>query len=279
MTIDVRALAIRFADLWAVDPHQMVEEIYAADILMENMANPTRLIHGDGELHAVEDSLTERIPNHRHELVRVIVDGSVACLETTVVAPLTGEYAPACVWWWLDATGKVAAEVGWFDWADRSTDSRHTHGTVPPGVPGRSRVRSWYEQMAAAYARGWSQDPTDVALDQFAPGCTFGRVGVDEASGVAELRRQRQHLRDSSVAARTMHVQRAIGEGAALAMLVTIDDGTMSTRGTVILTFDADDRIISERTYCDWRKAERTDADRAASAIGSAGWTLESIRR
>jgi hypothetical protein len=52
MSVDVRAVAIRFADLWAVDPHQMVEEIYADDIEMENMANPAKVILGSAQLHA-----------------------------------------------------------------------------------------------------------------------------------------------------------------------------------------------------------------------------------
>ena len=55
----------------------------------------------------VEDRLAAMIPEHRHELVRVIVDRDMACLETTIVSPTTHEYAPACVWWWLDDSGKL----------------------------------------------------------------------------------------------------------------------------------------------------------------------------
>ena len=35
---DLHGLAIRFADLWAVNHHQMVDEIYAPTIHMESMA-------------------------------------------------------------------------------------------------------------------------------------------------------------------------------------------------------------------------------------------------
>ena len=43
---DVHTLAIRFADLWAVDHHQMVDEIYAPTIHMESMAGLERRAGG-----------------------------------------------------------------------------------------------------------------------------------------------------------------------------------------------------------------------------------------
>src|SRR3954463_150990 len=89
-------------------------------------------IETGAELHALEDRLAAMIPEHRHELVRVIAAGRHACLETTVVSPTTGEYAPACVWWWMDRRGQVAEEVGFFDWTRRTMDSRRSHGFVPP---------------------------------------------------------------------------------------------------------------------------------------------------
>ena len=55
--------------------------------MMENMANPARCITSGAELHVIEDRLAALIPEHRHELIRVVVDGRTACLETTVVAP------------------------------------------------------------------------------------------------------------------------------------------------------------------------------------------------
>ncbi|MDP9463332.1 MAG: nuclear transport factor 2 family protein [Actinomycetota bacterium] len=275
MTVDARAVAIRFADLWAVDPHQMVDEIYADDIVMENMANPARVVLGSAQLHAVEDELAARIPEHRHELIRVIADEDVVCLETTVVAPLSHEYAPACVWWWLDETGKVAAEVGWFDWTDRSTDSRRAHGTVPPSLGvGGPRVASWYARMAEEYVRRWSHDPLGSALEMFATCCTFGHVGGIESRGVEELARTRQLLFDELPApGRQMQLHRLVGDGSALAMLVTIGDTTRVTRGTVVLTFDSNDLIVSERTYCDWSKAMPRAEPGQRPMVGSADWT------
>lgn len=278
MTIDPRAVAIRFADLWAVDPHQMVDEIYSTDIVMENMANPARVILGSVQLHAVEDDLAARIPEHRHELVRVIVGDGVACLETTVVAPVTHEYAPACVWWWFDREGKVAAEVGWFDWSDRSNDSKRSHGTVPPSLgAGDRRDASWCAWVAGEYTRCWTSDPIGSALSMYAPDCTFGRVGRDELRGVRALAGARQaELDDLPPPERWMRVHRVIGEGSVVAMLIAMGDARRVTRGTVVLTFDSTDRIVSERTYCDWNKAVPRDELGARQSVGAPDWTLAS---
>jgi SnoaL-like protein len=277
VTIDVRAVAIRFADLWAVDPHQMVDEIYAEDIEMENMANPARVVLGSAQLHAVEDRLAEMIPEHRHELIRVIVGEAMACLETTVVAPTTHEYAPACVWWWLDETGKVAAETGWFDWADRSADPMRSHGTVPPSRRAGAAARdpSWYTTVAEDYVHTWSHDPVGSALEMFAPGCTFGHVGRNESRGIDALERaRRQFLEELPMPGRLMELHRVVGEGPALAMLITIGDATRFTRGAVVLTFDSDDLIVSERTYCDWSKAVPRGEPGPRPIVGTPGWTL-----
>jgi hypothetical protein len=76
---DILALAIRFADLWAVDHHQMVDEIYAPGIHMESMARLSKPpVEGAAQLHALEDALAAMIPQHRHELVRVTGDGQLA---------------------------------------------------------------------------------------------------------------------------------------------------------------------------------------------------------
>ena len=65
---DLHKLAIRFADLWAVDHHQMVDEIYAPDIHMESMARLDNApVEGSEQLHALEDRLASLIPAHRHE--------------------------------------------------------------------------------------------------------------------------------------------------------------------------------------------------------------------
>jgi hypothetical protein len=275
-SVDVRAVAIRFADLWAVDPHQMVDEIYADDIEMENMANPERVVLGSAQLHAVEDRLSAMIPEHRHELIRVIAGDRIACLETTIVGPTTHEYAPACVWWWLDERGQVAAETGWFDWEDRTTESARSHGTVPPSPPvSPPRDPSWYVRIAEAYTDGWSNDPAGAALEMFAPGCTFGNVGRLESVGLDALRRARQCSLDELPAPdRLMALQRVVAEGSALAMLITVSDTRCVTRGTVVLTVDDSGLIVSERTYCDWSRAVPCPDQGSRRYVGSPDWRL-----
>ena len=276
MSVDVRAVAIRFADLWAVDPHQMVDEIYSHDIEMENMANPSRLVLGARQLHDVEDRLAAMIPEHRHELIRVLVGDGVACLETTIVAPTSHEYAPACLWWWLDDDGKVAAESGWFDWDDRSTASMRSHGTVAPSLAATQRATSrGTPAWPTSYAQRWSSDPAGVALEMFAPECTFGNVGRPESVGHDALRRaRRRSLDELPLPNREMKLQRVLGEGSALAMLITIGNTSHVARGTVVLTFDESDLIVSERTYCDWSRAVPCPEPGSWTPVGSPDWRL-----
>ena len=272
--MDTRTIAIRFADLWALDPHRMVDEIYAGDIEMENMCNTSLTINGSAQLHEIEDMLIERIPEHRHELVRVVADGAEACLETMVVAPVTHEFTPVCLWWWLDDDGKVAAESGWFDWNARRTDSTAAHGTMPPLRSGTTRSADWYAHAAQQYADAWTRDPTGAALDRFAPGCVAGVVGRDETHGHDALRRARRAEFEAGPGeGREMRVDRVVGEGDVLAMMVTICDPVASTRGFVVLAFDGDELIESERRYYDWSKAQPVGAANRFG-IGQPGWTL-----
>lgn len=254
-TVDVRAHAIRFADLWAVDPHQMVDEIYTPSITMHSMAKPGPSINGAAELHALEDRLATLIPEHRHELVRVLVAGTHAFLETTVVAPVTREYAQAAVWWTLDSTGKVSDEIGWFDWDHRTTDSRNSRGTVPPDDR-RPRGHDTYELIARQAARRWTQDPNGLA-DACADGCVVDLIGrrswhgphaVEQASAAASLTAPNP----------SVDVLRVLGEGAVLAALIQVTSHGRTTRGTVVLTLGPDDRVTSVRAYIDWTRAINT---------------------
>ena len=271
--IDVRAHAIRFADLWAVDAHQMVEEIYADDIEMESMADPSRVIRGAAELHAVEDALLQRVPRHRHELVRVIADEEVACLETIIVGPTTGEFAPACVWWWRDSSGKVAAEVGWFDWADRKTDATVTHGTVPPNLAtGEERPHGWHRDLADLFADTWALDPLGAHIALHHDACTFGRVGIAETRGTQALRASlARRLADLPLGKRWMRVHRSVGEGSVVAFLFTAGNDEHFTRGTVVLTHGHDGTIVSRRMYAAWSKAIPRRAP-SSVAVGDEDW-------
>jgi hypothetical protein len=246
---DIHTLAIRFADLWAVDHHQMVDEIYAPNIHMESMTRLHRApVEGSDELHALEDGLASLIPAHRHELVRVVAEEHHACLETTVLAPETGEYAPACVWWWPDARGQVALEVGWFDWELRSTDSRRSHGFVPPNDHRRRGDRQWYLNFAEALAAGLTTDPGATVARSLASDGVVERVGDSRCPSI-----------ERAVLALPPECRIAVDEvaadGAVLAVLFTLSAAELVSRGTVVLTLDELDKIVSLRVYWKWSTA------------------------
>jgi hypothetical protein len=220
----IHELAIVFADLWAVDHHRMVDEIYAPIIHMESMC---RLDHppvetGD-DLHALEDRLSAMIPAHRHELVRVTARGTRACLETTVVSPTTGEYAPACVWWSVDERGQVDHEVGFFDWDRRSTDAALAHGWIPP-----------HDARAVAVDALLDAIESGTLAGHLAPGCIVEDVGL----GLGTL-------------PGPMVVREHVASGAVLAALVTGGADGRVWRATIVVTGDGSGRIISVRLYSD----------------------------
>ena len=249
---DVHSLAIRFADLWAVDHHQMVDEIYAPTIHMESMAALERPpVEGAEELHALEDRLAAMIPQHRHELIRVIPGDRVSCLETMVVGPTTAEYAPACVWWWVDAQGEVAYEVGWFDWEVRSTDSHVSHGLVPPNDHRRRGDDGWYRMFAEGLAEGLIADPRMALTRLLASG--LRRRGRRGRAGFGHRGRGER----SAPASRCTRSRATAPSSRSCSLLVTTSE---SPRGTFVLTLDGEDRATSLRAYWRWTLAVRADA-------------------
>jgi hypothetical protein len=235
--------AIRFADLWALDHHQMVDEVYSPKIHMESMWRlDGATIEGGADLHDLENRLAALIPQHRHELVRVIAGRNHACLETTVVSPLSGEYAPACVWWWMGSNGQVDDEVGFFDWERRTADSHKCHGFVPPYDEGATGA---HEELVDALRSG------DLAA-HVAPGCIVEAVGIgpcDLAFGPVE-------------------VQEVVVDGPVVAALIVGRNQHAVWRATVVMSTDADHRLISVRCYGDVSRAVAADSVNPAMNLG-----------
>ena len=253
---DVHALAIRFADLWAVDHHQMVDEIYAPTIHMESMARlANEPVEGSEQLHALEDRLAALIPQHRHELVRVIAGQRATCLETMVVGPTTGEYAPACVWWWIGEHGQVAAEVGWFDWDRRGIDSRASHGVVPPNDHRSRGDQEWYVMFVERLAEGLLHDPVAALSRVSAPRCVVEHVGLSRCADVAA----------AIGGLRWIEVHEVAADGAVIAVLFTAGDDADLSRGTVVLTLDGSDQVCSLRAY--WRRSSAVSFGAVHSAL------------
>ena len=259
MTVDhgIHAFAIRFADLWAVDHHQMVDEIYSPAIHMESMAGLERPpVAGAAQLHALEDRLASMIPDHRHELVRVVAEEHHACLETTVVGPTTGEYAPACVWWWRDDRGQVGDEVGFFDWEKRTTDSRHSHGFVPPNDHRPRGSGQWYRDLVIRLADAWANEPAAAIERSFAPDCVVEQVAGERCDGIAAVLAAHEELtRTLPIGERWLEVQEVAADGAVVAVLFAYGTQRLASRATVVLTLDPLDRIASVRVYGAWSSA------------------------
>ncbi len=253
---DLHALAIRFADLWAVDHHQMVDEIYAPTIHMESMARlASAPVEGSEQLHELEDRLAALIPQHRHELVRVIAGQRATCLETMVVGPTTGEYAPACVWWWIGEQGQVAGEVGWFDWDARGIDSRASHGVVPPNDHRARGDQEWYVMFVERLAEGLLHDPVAALSRVSAPRCVVEHVGLSRCADV-----------DGAIGGlRWIEVHEVAADGAVIAVLFTAGDDANLSRGTVVLTLDGSDQVCSLRAY--WRRSSAVSFGAVHSAL------------
>ena len=252
---DILKLAIRFADLWAVDPHQMADEIYAPSIHMESMAGPTMI--GDiGELHELENRLAVLIPRHRHELVRVLVDPPAAFLETTVVGPTTGEYAQAALWWLVGdpvgpgALSQVIDEIGWFQWAHRNTDSAASRGTVPPGDRRWRGGADWYEHLVSEAAAALDADSAAAAGRYLSTDVVATHVGRAEIHGLDAVLDVVHRFSAASPRWR-IKVSRVIGDDAVVAVLFNIGTGRTETRGTLVATLDATDAVESVRLYLD----------------------------
>lgn len=253
---DILKLAIRFADLWAVDPHQMADEIYAPSIHMESMAKPT-VIDGLAMLHELEDRLAALIPGHRHELVRVLVDPPAAFLETTIVGPATGEYAQAALWWLVGdpacpgALSQVVDEIGWFQWAHRNTDPAASRGTVPPGDRRWRGGADWYERLVTQAVAAFGADAAAAARHYLSADVIATHVGHAEIHGLDAVL---DVVRRCSAASPRWHVEvsRVIGDDAVVAVLFTLGNGQTRTRGTFVGTLDAADAVESVRLYLDW---------------------------
>lgn len=106
----------------------------------------------------------------------------------------------------------------------------------------------------------------------FARDCTFGRVGAGEGRGLDALREARLELA-STVGGCTMVADSVVGEGQSVALLVSVGSATHVTRGTIVITLDDDDLIISERTYLDWNRAVSRHELSPRPWVGTAAWT------
>ena len=259
------ALAQRWAELWNTDPHRMVEEVYAAEVTLASAGSPNSRIRGRAALHEVEDGLLEMIPDHRMEILRAIQQGDVVVVELLIAGTPAGERvrcaSPACVWWELDEDGLVLDEVAYFEWERRHPDIGTNAGEIRRGS-GAPCNAAFAEEFATRLAGSWSTDPLGTTKDLYAEDCVIESLYTEPGSaliGQKALEARERHLLDVlPLPHRKMTVRRAIAEGRILALQSTIEgrvDGMeplLAWEGSLLLTLDASDRILSSRSYLDW---------------------------
>jgi hypothetical protein len=258
-------LAQRWAELWNTDPHRMVEEVYAAQVTLASAGSPDSPIRGRAALHEVEDGLLELIPDHRMEILRVIQQGHVVVVELLIAGTPAGERvrcaSPACVWWELDEDGLVLDEFAYFEWERRHPEVGTNAGEIRTGS-GVPCSAAFAEEFAARLAGSWSTDPLGMTKDLYVEDCLVESLYTEPGSaliGQEALEARERHLVDVLPAPyRKMTVRRAIGEGRVLGLQSTLEgrvDGAeplTAWEGSLLLTLDASDRILSSRSYLDW---------------------------
>ena len=144
------------------------------------------------------------------------------------------------------------------DGTDHGLDDLPRHRAAEPRA-GAPNDAGWYQRAAEEYTG--CGPPIRRARHSSGSLRVHVRAG-GHAGGTASTRspaRGAGQLEQVPLPDRSMSLHQVLGEGAALAMLIEIGDGRRVTRGTVVLTFDADDLILSERSYWDWcRSVERS---------------------
>ena len=267
--------------MWSEEPLQVTADLYAPDVVVEDLADPSRQLHGRDERQELERRLFTRIPDHRVEVLRLLeVDGPRAVLECLVRGRASTDpcpmAVPALVWWELDGKGRIAREAVWFRWRDRRPDDGRAAGwltsPLPPGPPipaaevrvEEPRSRSWYRAFATHLAETWSWDPVladraiyddDCVIETARrPGAVLrGRAAIEAADAALAARLPRPDRR--------LSVQDVLGEGGALALRVALEgreEGRgplLRAHGALVLSLDGSDRVVSARTYLDWSSA------------------------
>lgn len=269
MSADAATLARRWAELWGVDPPAMAEEVYAPDVVIDHAGHgPRSRVEGRAALLEAERVLLEWIPDHANRIVRVVQEGDRAVVECVLSGTSAGDPArqacPACVWWDLDGDGRVAHEVAYWEWPKRRPDDDTAAGTLVAG-PGRHRSASWYRERAARLAELWTADPLAMVDELYAEDCVMERLGEGPEGivvGRAALAEAETALLDLLPRPqRRMDVLDVVAAGDVAAVAFTIEGawggrgGTRRGPGTLLLTFDGDDRIASDRVYWHWSLA------------------------
>lgn len=268
---DAQRVAVRWAELWAQDYRRMVEEIYAPHIVLEHAGHG--VLHGRDQLLATEGRLLEMIPDHANELLRVIDGDEAVVIESVITGTTPGDpgrqACPACVWWWFDDDGRVRYERAYWEWAKRRPVDEAVAGTLrDPGA--RDRSADWGRRQAHRMAQLWTTDPVEMVDELYAEDCVAERLGEGPEAvlrGAEALREAERALLDLLPRPhRQLQVRQVSAADGLVAVAVEIEGrwkGTGPRRrgpGALVLTFNADGRVVSDRIYWHWDRAREVDA-------------------
>lgn len=274
MTGSVEAVARRWAELWGADFGAMVHEIYSPDVAVEHAGHgPRSRVRGRDELMTAERSLLEMIPDHRNEVVRVLDGGDGrAVVESLITGTGAGDdrlqACPALVWWWFDERGKVTREVAYWEWRKRRPLDAAARGTVVGHDRAPALTLARGRRLATRLAALWTADPVAMAETMYAADAVVERLGEGE-DAVLEGREtlvtaEAELLELLPVGSRRMDVHDVLVDGRAVAIAFTIGGswrGTAPYRsgpGSLVLTLNDHDLIVSDRIYWHWDLARET---------------------
>lgn len=223
---------------------------------------------GREAIAAAASAFRRELPDARMRLVRTVNAGETVAVEAILAAtPRTHGprlAVPMAAWLDFDADGLLVRETRYLEWQYARPEASGIEGTVRDGA-GPSRGQDWYRACAHRLAALWSESGVRMADECYADDTVVESLWAGPGAairGIEPLRAAEARLLEILPAGhREMRVDRAIGEGRVIAMEWTISgrirgEGPLVGReGTLFLTLDDADRVISDRIYWDFAQA------------------------
>jgi hypothetical protein len=241
---------------------------YAIGAEVVRAGRPAETAHGLDAIAAAARDLRRELPDARLRIVRTVTAGATTAVEAVLSAtPRTHGprlAVPMAAWLDFDADGRLARETRYLEWQHARPEAPGTEGTVREGS-GPARGQDWYRAYAHRLAALWSESGVRMADECYADDTVVESLWAGPGAairGIEPLRAAEARLMETLPAGhREMRVHRAIGEGRVIALEWTISgrirgEGPLVGReGTLFLTLDDADRVISDRIYWDFAQA------------------------
>lgn len=266
----VAALVTRWATASGADPSRVLDEVYSPDVVLERAGHGKReCVVGREALHRVERQERPAVTGRRNEVLRVVSQGHKTVIECLFIGATQDDprlhACPGCIWWWFDASGQVLHEVGYWDWSARRPDDGTVAGTLVTG-DGQPRPLGRAREIALELAAGWTDDPVAMTDRLFAEDAIVECVGQGPRGVLRGAEALREAMREAARTVpspwRRMLVTDVVGEADVIAAAFVIEarrhgEGPLQRGpGTLLLTLGPHDRIVSDRSYWHWDRAQ-----------------------